>query len=157
MSQSLTAFALYLWCLPRTTPLYKLATLWFSPRVSQFYAWIVACPRANRHVNGKLTQLFFSLSHICRQLLSFQSVLNGIMAATCRKSGPNQLFHLNGTLFLVFSSCLHSVILSFSVCDSRCFLSCWRRIWAINVYWFIPASFGRKEILFCISLAILGV
>lgn len=151
VAQSLTAFPLYLWCLPRTTSLYKLGRLWFSPRISQFYAWIVACPRANRHVNGKLTLLFFSLSHICRQLLSFQSVLNGIMAATCRKSGPNQLFRLTGTLLFSRLACIVSPWAFW------CFLSCRRRIRAINVYRFLPASFCGKEILFYISLTILGV
>lgn len=58
---------------------------------------------------------------------------------------------------LVFSSCLSSVILSFSVCDSRCFLSCLQRIRATDVYWFLPASFCGKEFFFYISLAILGV
>lgn len=109
VTQSLTAFPLYLWCLPWTTSLYKLARLWFSLRVSQFYAWIVDCPRANRHQNGKLTQCCSSLYPTFAGSCSpFKSILNGIMAATCRKSGPNQLLHLSDTPLFPCLACLTS-------------------------------------------------
>lgn len=95
-----TTLPLHLWCLPQTTSFQS--THWqrcgfTQDLVSSTHGlWLALGP----HLTGTHAVLFSRarLSHVGLQLLPFQSVWNGIMAATCRKSSANQLFHLQDTL-----------------------------------------------------------